>query len=134
MGEDTTNGLDGASSTCGGSGGIDLVYEFTIPSGPNQRARITVDNASEFDPVIYAWSDCDPGTEIDCAQSSTGPSDVLDMPNLAPGTYAVWVDAMSSGAGTFDILLELLAAVPAPPHDTCSSPDPLLEGVAGAGH
>ncbi len=129
VGETTLNGLNDATGSCGGDSSADVVYQFTVPGGPNQRARITVSNASGFDPIVYARSGSCTGTEVDCAQTGTGTSEVLDMPSLAPGDYYVWVDANAGGTGTFDILLDLLSEVPPPANDTCAAPDLLTEGV-----
>ncbi len=129
-GESTANGLDDASGSCGGTGSLDVVYEVTVPPGNNQRVRVTVDAASGFDPVLYMRADdCESGTELGCGQRETGPHDTLDLPSLSPGTYYVWVDALSGGSGTFDIMAELLTEVPPPSNDTCTSPDPLVEGA-----
>ena len=128
-GETLVNGLDDAVGACGGGSNTDVVYQFTVPTS-NERARITVSNASGFDPILYAqFDECNGSEEVDCAQTSNGASEVIDMPSLSAATYYVWVDSMSGGTGTFDILLELLPEVPPPSYDTCASPDALVEGA-----
>jgi hypothetical protein len=128
-GDTTVNALDDADGSCGDTTSGDVVYSFAVPGPANARARLTVSNATGWDPVLYARAGACTGAEVGCAQLATGASETLDMPNLAPGTYYVWVDAQGGGAGTFDIGLELLPAVPPPGHDTCGAPDPLVEGV-----
>lgn len=127
--DSTVNAIDDTSGSCSGTGGGDVAYTFTIPSGVNRRARVTVSNASGFDPVIYARAGSCTGTEVGCAQTGTGSSEILDMPDLPPGDYTVWIDAAGAGEGTFDILLELMDAVPPPGNDTCAAPNELVAGV-----
>jgi len=129
-GETTVNALNDVSSACGGDNGPDVVYDFTILPGQSRRVRITVENASGFDPIIAVFSGaCESGTEVDCAQRATGADDMLDIPSLAPGTYYVWIDGATSAAGTFDVRVEILPEVPPPSYDTCASPDPLAVNV-----
>ncbi|HUH01116.1 MAG TPA: hypothetical protein VML75_03915, partial [Kofleriaceae bacterium] len=104
-------------------------YRFTLPSGANRRARVTVTNAAGFDPVLVLRDGSCTGTELACGQTSTGTTEVVDAPDLPPGDYFVWVDAMGSGGGSFDIVLELMTAVPPPSNDTCTAPDALVAGV-----
>lgn len=133
-GVNMNNALNDASGACGGASGNDVVYTFTIPGPSNQRAKITVSNASGFDPVVYAQGGTCGGAEVQCANARTDGTEVLDMPNLPPGTYYVWVDQLAGTAtASFDIRLDLLTAVPPPSNDTCTSPSTMTAGVVQNG-
>ncbi|MFH0901264.1 MAG: hypothetical protein V2A73_11610, partial [Pseudomonadota bacterium] len=120
---------DPATSSCGGTGGGDVVYSFSIPAPTNKRAKVTVSNAVGFDPLLRLQSATCGGTEVTCVQARTDGTEVLDATNLTPGTYYLWVDSAAATAGsTFDISLELLTAVPPPANDLCSGATLLSNG------
>lgn len=134
VGDNVTNALNDAAGTCGGASGDDVVYSFTIPPGPNKQAKITVNNASSFDPVIHLHGGSCGGAELGCAQNQMGPQEILDLPNLPPGTYFVWVDELIGvTSGTFDIEVDLLTAVPPPSNDVCAAPVALVSGTPVTG-
>ncbi len=117
------DGRDDATGTCGGAGQPDVAYRFVVPAGVNQRATVVVSNAAGFDPVVFARSATCTGTQQDCSQYEGGASETLDLTDLAPGTYFVWVDAAAavSGAGTFDIRMTLSPRVARPGNDLCTA-------------
>jgi hypothetical protein len=121
------NGTDDAAGSCGGGGQPDVVY--LIPqsafAGANKRIRAIVTSSTAspgtFDPVIYLRSTC-AGAEIGCAQTRTDQTEVLDLANVAPGNYFLWVDKMGGPSNTFSLNVQLLAPVTVPGNDTCSAP------------
>lgn len=135
LGQSLAHATDDVAPACGVTGEGDVVFSFTIPDGPNARARVTVSNADGFDPVLVAHQGGCPGVALDCAQASTGAAETLDLPNLVPGTYYVWVEAAAgqAGAGTFDILYERLPPVPPPGNDQCGGATTLAEATPVTG-
>lgn len=129
IGDSLTLALDDNATSCGEEALPDVAYTFTIPPGDNKRAVVTVSNADSFDPELsLSGPDCT-GGELLCSQARVDVTETLDAPDLAPGTYVVWVGGDVSGPGLFDIGLQLLAAVPNPGNDDCSTADVLVEDV-----
>jgi len=131
-GASITDARNDGNGTCGAASRKDVIFTFSVPAGPNQRARITVSNAT-FDPAIHVHMGSCGGTEVGCAESSNGATEVLDLPSLAVGNYWVWVEADDAGTGTFDILLELLPEVGPPGNDVCTGAAPLTQNVVASG-
>src|SRR5262249_49020079 len=105
---------------------------FLIPqsafAGANKRVRAIVTSSTaspgSFDPVLYLRSQCG-SAEIACAQTRTDQTDVLDLPNVPPGNYYIWVDKMGGPSNTFSLNVQLLSPVSTPSNDTCSTPTAL---------
>jgi hypothetical protein len=132
LGDLVLNALDDSSGVCGGAGSGDVVYSFTVGPGA-ERAQLHVANAMGFDPVIHVQSTtCGAGAEVGCANFQTTGDELLDLPDLAPGTYYAWVDGAGAEAapGSFDITLNLLPAVLPPPNDQCTGAITLVPGAA----
>ncbi len=127
-----TAARDDQDGSCGTNNRPDVAFRFTVPAGPDQRARVTVSNAT-FDPALHLHTGGCGGTEIGCAQA-TGAAEVLDLPSLAAGDYWLWVEANDNGSGTFDILLELLPEVPPPGNDICTGAETLTAGTTDTGN
>ncbi|MCC6994166.1 MAG: hypothetical protein IT370_06010 [Deltaproteobacteria bacterium] len=117
------DGRDDATGTCGVAGQSDVAYRFVVPAGVNQRATVVVSNAVGFDPVLFVRSATCTGAQQDCSQYEGGGSETLDLTDLAPGTYFVWVDAAAavSGAGTFDLRVTLSPRLARPANDLCTA-------------
>jgi hypothetical protein len=96
---------------CGGSGGPDVVYGFTL----TDWRLLTVDITSAFMPRLYIKKgNCLNGQLIACGTKS------LKTDSLEPGTYYLFVDSdgnMQKG----DFKLSITPAPPGPPtNDTCA--------------
>ncbi len=96
---------------CGGSGGPDVVYGFTL----TEWRQLNVQVVAAFTPRVYIKKDkCLDGDVMACGQAS------VQTPVLAPGTYYLFVD----GDGNLqkgDFKLTVTATPPGPPpNDVCS--------------
>ena len=140
----TINGSDDFTATCGGMGNADVVYSFTVPQGMPSRVKATVtpQMGSPLDPLLSIRSACAvAASEVPggCANATQGPgtTEVLDLPNLAPGTYYLIVDGADVAQGGFTVKVDLLPPV-LPPGDVCSMPialtpnQTLMGNTAGA--
>jgi len=108
---------DVLAAFCGGSGGPDVVYTFTL----DDWRQLTINVVSAFTPRTYIRKDkCADGTLMGCGEASWT-SNVL-----APGTYFLFVDSDGNlQKGNFT--LKVTPAPPGPPpNDTCSAPAQLL--------
>ena len=129
IGDTLVLALDDDVATCGPDALPDVAYTFKIQPGDNKRAVVSVTNADGFDPVVsLREADCT-GDEVLCSQARVDTVETLDAPNLAPGTYVVWVGGVGASPGSFDVGLELLPAVPNPGNNDCSTADLLVEDV-----
>ncbi|MBM4373074.1 MAG: hypothetical protein FJ098_15575, partial [Deltaproteobacteria bacterium] len=108
---------------CGGSGGPDVVYSFTL----TEWRRLTIDVNAPFDPKVYIRkTSCTAGDMVACGGAH------LVTDDLKNGTYYLFVDG-SGNLQKGNFTLSILASPPSPPsNDTCSSPMPLViqNGVA----
>jgi len=110
---------------CGGSGGPEVVYGFTLADW----RQLTVSVSSAFTPRIYIKKgNCVAGEVVACGTES------LVTGSFEPGTYYLFVDSdgnMQKG----DFTLSVTPAPPGPPpNDTCAAPDviTLLNGIGQA--
>ncbi len=108
---------------CGGSGGPDVVYQFTL----TDWRRLSIDVTAPFSPRVYIRkSVCSSGDAVACGDDSFVTTD------LKTGTYYLFVDSDGNlQKGNFT--LSVLAEVPSPPpNDTCADPTQLIfqNGVA----
>ncbi len=89
---------DSGSGKCASMPGPDKVYSFTL--GEPRKVVITA-SASGFNPSIYLRQGCADALEVDprlgCV-AGTSSSEYLDLPELAEGTYYVWIDTTSASA------------------------------------
>jgi hypothetical protein len=102
---------------CGGSGGPDVVYGFTL----QDWRQLTIDVTSAFTPRTYIKkADCETGEVVGCGENSWV-SSVFE-----PGTYYLFVDADGNlQKGNF--ALSVTPAPPGPPaNDTCAAPQALV--------
>ena len=123
--ESTFGATDKArSSVCGGQGFPDVFYSLVVPTASRVTATFNQPASGVVAPVLALDPSCpaDPSiTEVACVASQVvGGSTVLDIPNVAAGSYIVTVDS-NSGAGLFDLDVELRAPVTtAPANNTCA--------------
>ncbi|MBM4353953.1 MAG: hypothetical protein FJ109_09210 [Deltaproteobacteria bacterium] len=100
-------------SGCGGTGGADVVYQFTIP----QYSQVQFDVVAPFDARLYLrQAGCVGGALVACGKKS------LKTDPLKPNTYFLFVDA-DTALAKGDFTLVVTPVVPGPPNnDTCASP------------
>ncbi len=102
---------------CGGSGGPDLVYGFTL----NDWRQLAVKVTSAHTPRIYIKKDdCEGGEVVACGEDS------FDTGVLQPGTYYLFVDA-DGNLQKGDFTLNVVPSPPdAPGNDSCAAPQQLV--------
>ncbi len=107
---------------CGGAGGPDVVYQFTLAA----RSLVSVALVAPFSAKLYLTNgSCANGTKVWCADK-----DFTTDP-LEPGTYWLWVDSDAAAArGNFTLGVSTQAA-PLPTADTCASATKLVIGANG---
>ena len=135
----STSVTDGGASTpsCSASArtsGQDVVYSFTIPSGPNQTVTATATGATGYYPVLTAKAlgQCatpDFAAELGCHSELSAPGSLV-LTNLAPGPYVLWVDGAIGTAGSFTLTVSLADYVSPPANDTCLGPVSVLSGLS----
>src|SRR5262249_24256774 len=114
---------DSGAGSCGGGGGGDVVYSFTL-SQP-QRVQSTVTPAGGgFTPVLYLQSPCGSSTgepADGCGVGSGSLPGTLRAPFLPAGSYSLWVDSAGGSDSNFTIAVKLFTAVSPPPNRTCAT-------------
>ncbi len=102
---------------CGGSGGPDVVYAFTLDDWRQMVVSVT----SAHTPRIYIKrGNCAEGEVVACGEKS------MDTGVLQPGTYYLFVDA-DGNLQKGDFTLNVVPAPPdAPANDTCAAPQQLI--------
>ncbi|WP_224371700.1 PPC domain-containing protein [Hyalangium versicolor] len=115
--------------TCGNyvDYGGDIVYSFTVPSGPPQQVSFVVEPTVDSDmlPVVSLRRACALNTRADelvCVQLA--PNEArhnvgIAAARLDPGTYYLWVDS-NDRDGAFNLYGHMGA-----PNDTCATARPL---------
>jgi len=93
----------------------DVLYQFTIATAQSVTAEVIPDAAEGqlLRPVVYVRGpgslSCSSTLPLDqkgCAVASAyGGTATLMLPNLAPGTYYLWVDGAGLGSGKFAVKL-----------------------------
>ncbi len=86
--------VDDYHGGCGGTGGRDVVYRFTLTSSTFVHLDT---NGSSYDTVLYLYgSSCGMGTPIQCDDDGGSGLQSMIERTLSAGTYYVVVDAYSS--------------------------------------
>jgi len=114
---------DNVQAFCGGSGGPDVAYQFTL----TDWRKLTVDVNAPFEPRVYIRkASCADGDAVACGGGH------LETADLKTGTYYLFVDGdgnLQKGNFTLSITAEAPAA---PSHDSCADPFELqfVDGAA----
>ncbi len=108
---------DYVQAGCGGGDGTDVVYKFELTDW--RDVSLTVSAA--FDARVYLRkTDCATGELVACG------SKTLNAGTLKTGTYYLFVDS-DGNALKGDFILNLVAAVPAPPsNNNCTAPTAIV--------
>ncbi len=112
---------------CGGTGGKDLVYSFSIdPAEAPMDLRAVLDTPS-WDAVIFLTDTCPPTGALQCRDEP----ETLSLNSLPAGDYYIWVDGYSTGTGNFTLEVDLTQSPPPPDNDSCAVPE-LLDISGGS--
>ncbi len=108
---------DNVQAFCGGSGGPDVVYQFTLTEWRN----LTVDVNAPFEPRVYIRkANCAGGEAVACGTGH------VETGDLKSGTYYLFVDGdgnLQKGNFTLNIVAEEPGS---PSNDTCADPKELV--------
>ena len=119
-----------SSPSCGGRGG-ERAYAFTVTAGMRALLATTDHAETTLDTVIYLRASCTRAeSELGCDDDSgvlgTGSASTLLIPEVAPGTYFVVVDAFGPGSlGDYRLTIEARL----PLHAPCSAPPACAPGL-----
>ncbi|MCB9563867.1 MAG: hypothetical protein H6708_26020 [Kofleriaceae bacterium] len=109
---------DDFDPTCGSSGGLDVAHFLTVPVA---LQSLTVDTiGSAFDTLVYVGDAACDGTYLGCNDDGGGSAtSALTLSDVAPGSYAVFVDGYSSGDdGAYRLNVHGIAK----PSEACTDP------------
>jgi hypothetical protein len=98
------DGLFSAPADCSDTPGMEHLYALTVPDGRFDVILNTDLPASDgTDTVIYMRSSCpDPRSDAGCSDDidyPDNPQTLLELPEVAPGTYTVFVERWADDAG-----------------------------------
>ncbi|MCC7541732.1 MAG: hypothetical protein IT379_36270, partial [Deltaproteobacteria bacterium] len=113
---------DTASGSCGGAGGADARFTFTITT----RSDVFVTtHGSGLDTVVYVRGCACDGTEVGCNDDADGQtSSALSLVDLPGGTYTVFVD--TKAAMSVSVSVDILVTPTGQEGDRCGRPLPLV--------
>jgi len=91
-----TSGMadDYAGSSCGSSGGKDVVFIMTLTS--TRTVRMDTNNSAIHDTILYVRDGSCTGTELECDDDDGDGMLSLIERSFSPGTYYIFVDGYSS--------------------------------------
>ncbi len=102
--------------------GSELVYHLKLTGRKNVVGRLTVDEGSALDPILYVREACDAPVDLVCS----GAQRTFQL-HGAEGDYYIYVDSRSAAReGAFTLRLETEDAGPALANDTCDDPERIL--------
>jgi hypothetical protein len=120
--EATTLGAsaDQAPGACGGGGG-DLAWRVEL----DEARRLVVQARADF-AARLSLRDASCAGEIACSATLASGVGVLDVPNLAAGTYALVLAGVPSAAGNFELAAQLFEPLTPPANDACAAATDLV--------
>jgi len=114
------------TGTCGGAGS-EHALTFTLATASD--VFITTHAATGIDTVLYVRSCGCTGPEMGCNDNADGrTTSMLRLPNLAAGTYQVFVDTQSAPTGTM-VPVDIYITPPAAASDRCGNPTLIPAGA-----
>jgi subtilisin-like proprotein convertase family protein len=103
---------DSTQGGCGGAGGLDAVYSFSIPGPDSMRLVSGLTPVGNWDAVFYVTSACLPGSVACSNLPGVGVGESLDA-ILTPGTWYLVVDGVDASAwGAFNLAVAFYGLVP----------------------
>lgn len=116
--------------------GRDVVYSYTLTAQRDVDITVTPAAGSGLVPTLYvrAPNQCasfSAGFELTCVAESLARPLRIYLPNQAPGTYSLFVDANGYGTGDFTLDVTRRPATSPPTNDACAAPTPVTRGATG---
>ncbi|MAD60352.1 MAG: hypothetical protein CMH49_02410 [Myxococcales bacterium] len=104
-----SQGVAAASGSCGGAGGREIAFRYTVRRRL-QALIITTDfPENEIESVLYVRRICgDPSSEVFCSQEAVDgfPSQTIRVEEPELGEYFIFLDSASNASGDFAIRLD----------------------------
>ncbi len=120
---------DDYAGTCVNSAnsGPDVVYHLNLATASDLKVSSHASDGGTADPVIFLrHGPCASGVELACDDKINPTAEILSLRNLAAGDYYLFVDSYgAAGAGPTDVTVQVTGPTPAPPNDSCTSPEAL---------
>lgn len=120
---DEVGGCEGSSSA-----GLypELVYQLTLTQAQDLKVTATPSSGSSADPAVYVRSgDCETGNELACVDSYSSYGETVDLLNLQPGTYFIFIETYSTHVGAVDVTVDLSGPTLPAPGESCGAPVPI---------
>jgi hypothetical protein len=118
---DTTGATDAEQGSCNASSDSrELVYRLTLTATRNLTLTATAPTGASSDPVLYVrQGTCgNTGGQLGCVDEISS-SDTLELKNLAPGDYFLFIETYGTYHGPLEVTVKLAAP---PANETCASP------------
>ncbi len=123
---DNSQATDSGTGTCRSTNiARDIVYWFEVKAVSSFVVEVTPLESVTF-PNVYLRRACeDKGSEVSCRNASNSTKVTLDVPQLVPGTYYLWLDGYGAAAdgpnrGTGkQSVTAVLTELASPAHDSC---------------
>ncbi len=108
------------ASSCGAAGSPDVAYTITLGQTSDLVATVSTTDLT-MQPVVFIRPDCSTnGFELACAAATAaGRSATATALNLMPGTYAIWVESVTTSA-PFTLGVQVRPATGIPANDLCT--------------
>lgn len=108
------------ASSCGAAGSPDVAYTITLTQTSDLVATVSTTDLT-MQPVVFIRPDCSTnGFELACAAATAGGrSATATALNVMPGTYAIWVESVTTSA-PFTLGVQVRPATGIPTNDLCT--------------
>ena len=117
--------IDDVAGTCNAAG-PELVYTFTTTQPRDLTVSVTPLAGSLARPVVYLRGpSCVSGPQAACDAPVTGAAG-LALPNLAAGTWFLFVESANGAPGRVNVQVSLLTPSQPPANDSCANPQALV--------
>ncbi len=127
---DLTNLFADSTGSCATGVSPDVVYTFTTNAALDFRASVSTTSGT-YRPALYLRSGSCTGTEQACgAAAVAGGTASIAIGSLPPGTYYLWVDAVTGNGGPYSLSASLTAPAPG---EGCGNPKTLSFSNGAAG-
>ncbi len=120
-----TNDYTGTCYSSGTGSGVGREFVYALTLTQPQDVTFAAVGQGSVDPVIYVRSSpCQSGTQLEC-RDVAGQSEVINLFNLQPGEYFLFVEQWNTTRGIIDVTVTVNPPTLPPTNDTCATAQPL---------